>query len=122
MVDLDGLEMYVSSTASNGVVGSDTRLRFTQRGDRVVARYSGGNVARGWLAGRVQDASLVFRYLQRESGDGIHGAALSVEWNDWTTDGRRSSSVSCGARGPVQEPTSSTNARADSRRSSGREP
>jgi hypothetical protein len=34
MIDLDGLEMCVSSTATNGVVGSDTRLRFTQRGRR----------------------------------------------------------------------------------------
>ena len=73
MIDLDGLEMCVSSTATNGVVGSDTRLRLTQRGHRVVARYSGGRVERGWLVGRLQDSELVCRYVQRESGDEIHG-------------------------------------------------
>lgn len=72
MIDLDGLEMYVSSTAANGVVGSATRLLFTHRGNHVVARYSGGSIERGWLAGRLQDSRLTFRYIQRESGNEIH--------------------------------------------------
>ena len=72
MIDLDGLVMYVSSTASRGVVGSDTRLPFTQRGNRVVARYSGGSVARGWLAGRLQGNALACRYAQREQGGAVH--------------------------------------------------
>jgi hypothetical protein len=87
MIDLDGLEMYVSSTATNGVVGSETRLRFTQRGNRVVARYSGGRIERGWLAGRLQDSELVCRYVQRESGDELH-SGRSVCQVERLNDGR----------------------------------
>ncbi len=72
-MNLDGLEMYVSATADNGVVGSSTRLHFTQKGDRVLARYSGGNVARGCLVGRLAGSELVFRYAQREASGAIHG-------------------------------------------------
>jgi hypothetical protein len=78
-VNLDGLEMYVISTASSGVVGSGTRLRFTQRGNRVAARYGGGAVTRGWLVGRLHGAELVFRYLQREEAGGIHGGRSVCE-------------------------------------------
>lgn len=73
MINLDGFEMHVTSTAANGVVGSETRLHFVQRGNRVIARYSGGAVARGWLVGRVTDSELVFRYAQREGSGAIHG-------------------------------------------------
>lgn len=79
MIDLNGLTMFVSSTASNGVVGSGTRLHFIQRGTRVVARYSGGSVARGWLAGRWTGGALTFRYLQREDGTAIHGGRSVCE-------------------------------------------
>jgi hypothetical protein len=65
--------MFVSSTAPDGVVGSDTRLTFQQRGDRVIARYAGGAVARGILVGRVIGERLVFRYAQRERDGVIHG-------------------------------------------------
>jgi hypothetical protein len=73
MINLDGLEMHVSRTATSGVVGSDTRLHFAQKGNRVVARYSGGAVARGWLVGRLSGSELVFRYAQREQSGAIHG-------------------------------------------------
>jgi hypothetical protein len=72
MINLDGRRMFVSSTASTGVVSSETRLRFTQRGERVVARYQGGSVERGWLVGRYVGNELRFRYAQRESGSAIH--------------------------------------------------
>ena len=49
MITLDGVHMYVSATADVGVVGRETHLAFSQRGDRVFARYAGGNVGRGWL-------------------------------------------------------------------------
>lgn len=70
---LDGLTMFVSSTAANGVVDSDTRLQFRQNGDRVIARYAGGNVTRGVLVGRLADTRLTFRYAQRERDGNIHG-------------------------------------------------
>jgi hypothetical protein len=72
MINLDGLEMHVTSTAASGVVGSGTRLRFVQRGNRVAARYSGGAVARGWLVGRFRGSALVFRYAQCEETSEIH--------------------------------------------------
>ena len=65
--------MFVSSTAAQGVVSSETRIRFVQQGDRVVGSYRGGNVRRGCLAGRLQGARLRFRYLQREASGEIHG-------------------------------------------------
>ena len=73
MIDLDGLTMFVSSTAAVGVVSDETRLQFSQRGERVFARYAGGSVTRGWLAGRWRDGRLSFRYAQRETDHGIHG-------------------------------------------------
>ena len=73
MLNLDGVTMFVSSTAANGVVGSDTRLHFIQKGSRVAARYAGGNVARGWLVGAISGSHLDFRYAQREAGTSIHG-------------------------------------------------
>jgi hypothetical protein len=79
MMDLNGLTMFVSATASNGVVGSTTRLFFFQRGTRVVARYSGGSVARGCLAGRWIGDQLTFRYAQREGGNTVHGGRSVCE-------------------------------------------
>lgn len=79
MINLDGLQMFVSSTAANGVVGSDTHLHFRQRGNRVFARYSGGNVERGWLVGRLAGNELTFRYAQRESANAIHGGQSVCE-------------------------------------------
>jgi hypothetical protein len=79
MISLDGLRMHVSATASNGVVGAETVLQFVQRGDRVVARYAGGRVERGWLVGRVAGQELHFRYAQREGGEAIHGGASRCE-------------------------------------------
>jgi hypothetical protein len=72
MLNLDGVTMFVSSTAASGVVGSDTHLHFSQRGSRVAARYAGGNVARGWLIGILSGAQLAFRYVQLEVSGGIH--------------------------------------------------
>ena len=73
MIDLNGRRMFVSTTAANGVVGSDTRLHFSQRGARIVARYAGGNVTRGCLVGRWIGEQLTFRYAQREVDNAIHG-------------------------------------------------
>ena len=73
MINLDGLRMYVSSTAADGVVNSDTRLHFIQKGQRVAARYTGGSVKRGWLVGRLSGSELVFRYAQSEAAGDVHG-------------------------------------------------
>jgi len=64
--------MFVSTTASTGVVSGETRLNFAQRGERVWARYAGGKVARGWLVGRLTGDSLRFRYAQIEDSRKTH--------------------------------------------------
>lgn len=74
-MNLDGLTMYVSSTASIGVVGAGTLLHFTQDGSRVLARYSGGSIRRGYLVGDIEGEKLRFRYTQVEGGGEIHGGS-----------------------------------------------
>lgn len=73
MMNLDGLTMFVSSTAATGVVSAQTRLHFAQRGERVCARYAGGSVSHGWLVGWCAGSTLRFRYAQCEDGRSIHG-------------------------------------------------
>ena len=67
--------MFVSGTASNGVVDSRTQLQFSQRGGRVIARYAGGTIQRGVLAGRWTGGRLAFRYAQRENDGAIHAGS-----------------------------------------------
>lgn len=74
-MDLDGLMMHVSRTASLGVVGAGTVLHFAQKGSRVSARYSGGSVKRGRLVGEMQAGTLSFRYSQVEASGEIHGGS-----------------------------------------------
>lgn len=74
-MDLDGLTMYVSQTANQGVVGRDTFLHFTQKGSRVLARYRGGSIRRGYLVGKAKAGSLSFRYTQVEASGEIHGGS-----------------------------------------------
>jgi hypothetical protein len=71
--------MVVSSTAAQGVVSPDTRIRFSQRGSRVLGRYAGGRVVRGCLVGELSGRRLTFRYLQREASEGIHGGESECE-------------------------------------------
>lgn len=87
MMNLDGLSMFVSNTATMGVVGADTRLHFTQRGERVYARYAGGRVTRGWLVGRWAGPALHFRYAQCEEGNAIHAGRSECDV-ERLTDGR----------------------------------
>ena len=75
MINLNGLTLYVSSTADIGVVGAGTLLHFTQKGDRVLARYGGGSIKRGYLVGEMAGGSLRFRYTQVEASGEIHGGS-----------------------------------------------
>lgn len=79
MVDLHGVVMYVSSTGEEGVVGRETRLRFQQKGARVLGRYSGGAVRRGFLAGNLSGSQLIFRYAQVEASGEVHGGRSICE-------------------------------------------
>jgi hypothetical protein len=86
-MNLNGLSFQVSATAAAGVVSSDTRLDLLQRGDRILGRYRGGSIERGYLVGNIAGHRLHFRYSQREKGDGIHGGR-SVCFLDFLSDGR----------------------------------
>ena len=78
-MSLDGVLMYVTATAERGVVGSDTRIHFIQKGSRVLGRYAGGAVDRGCLVGRLSGAELVFRYVQREASGEVHAGRSTCE-------------------------------------------
>ena len=78
-MNLDGLLMFVSSTSDQGVVGSETRINFVQKGNRVLGSYHGGDIKRGCLVGRLCGSTLVFRYVQREISGEIHGGRSVCE-------------------------------------------
>ncbi len=78
-MNLDGLLMFVSSTSNQGVVSSETHIRFVQKGARVLGCYHGGGIKRGCLVGRLCGSTLVFRYVQRESSGEIHGGRSVCE-------------------------------------------
>ena len=78
-VSLDGVVMFVSSTADNGVVDANTRIAFSQRGSRVLGRYQGGRVRRGLLVGGLSGGGLTFRYVQVEASGEIHGGRSTCD-------------------------------------------
>jgi hypothetical protein len=77
--DLDGVVMFVSSTANSGVVDASTRIAFRQHGSRVLGRYQGGRVRRGLLVGRRSGSGLTFRYVQVEDSGEIHGGRSTCD-------------------------------------------
>ena len=84
---LDGVTVFVSSTAANGVVDAETRIAFQQKGGRVIGRYRGGRVRRGVLVGAAAGSVLEFRYLQVEDSGEIHGGRSRCEMTR-TPEGR----------------------------------
>ena len=74
-ISFDGVRMAVSVTGDKGVVGTGTRIRFIQRGSRVLGCYSGGRIIRGFLVGELSGAVLTFRFAQVETTQG-RGSAL----------------------------------------------
>ena len=72
-MNLDHRTFRVSATAASGVISADTRLRFVQRGSRVLGRYDGGTIQRGCLVGTVAGSRLQFRYAQVEVAGHVHG-------------------------------------------------
>jgi hypothetical protein len=86
-MNLNGLSFQVSATAAAGVVSSGTRLDLAQRGNRIVGRYRGGSIERGYLVGSLAGRTLQFRYSQLEKGEGIHGGR-SICALHFLSDGR----------------------------------
>ena len=78
-MNLDHTQFRVSSTADSGVVSSETRLALEQRGIKVLGRYSGGSILRGYLVGTLTGTVLQFRFTQREVAGQIHGGRSVCE-------------------------------------------
>jgi hypothetical protein len=61
-VSLDGRVLSAVATYDSGGVGPDTRFEYTEDGDLVSARYSGGPVRLGFRVGTRTGNHLEFRY------------------------------------------------------------
>lgn len=79
--------MRPSSFGDTSVVSPATTLVFEQKGDIVSARYSGGDIADGYLIGHLQDVTLHFRYVQADSKGNVD-AGVSEGTVERTSDGR----------------------------------
>lgn len=79
--------MRVIQTAPTGIVGRETIFQFTQKGDIVEARYSGGRVATGYLVGILTGDLLSFRFCQINDGVQVDGG-LSNGRLEPLSDGR----------------------------------
>ena len=87
IMNLDQTQFRVSSTACSGVVSSETRLALEQRGIKILGRYSGGSILRGYLVGTLIGTVLQFRFTQREVAGEIHGGRSVCEF-ERLADGR----------------------------------
>lgn len=78
---LDGVVMTVRETSPGAVVEPGTVFCFDQHGTLVTARYGGGSIADGWLAGVIDPkASLLrFRYLQIGTDGAIDSGHSNAE-------------------------------------------
>jgi len=70
-VTLNGVRMNVVASAESGVVSSETIFHFEQQGNLVSARYRGGKIIDGYLIGRLEGATLTFRFVQADTGDSL---------------------------------------------------
>lgn len=73
MTNLHGKQMNVIKTASNGVVNQDTIFTFFQKASIVSSNYAGGGVIRGFLAGRLIQNQLHFKYAQEHLDGNVAG-------------------------------------------------
>ena len=67
--------MRVVQTAPNGVVGDGTIFDFSQAGNLVEARYSGGRITVGYLVDILEQDLLSFRFCQISDRVHVDGGA-----------------------------------------------
>ena len=67
MPSLENMTMRVVQTSPLGVINQQTLFHFRQKKNRVLARYAGGRIDRGYLLGEVQGNHLQFRFVQLQS-------------------------------------------------------
>ncbi|GHE82120.1 hypothetical protein GCM10017786_11050 [Amycolatopsis deserti] len=61
---LDGVVLHTVATGESSALGPGTVFCFDQTGDAITARYGGGGIAEGWLAGTLDGSRVRFQYLQ----------------------------------------------------------
>ncbi|SFR60465.1 hypothetical protein [Halogeometricum limi] len=78
-ISLDGRTLAGVENAASGDVGRDTRFEFEQDGDRIRARYAGGDVAEGHLLGTFDGDRWDVRYVQVDAaGETATGHSVGV--------------------------------------------
>ena len=88
-ISLAGLRMRPVKTSLGSVISADTLFEFAQTGHVVSARYAGGRIVLGVLAGIVDGSSLEFRYAQVDENEHVQG-------------GRSECDIAFGANGRLQ--------------------
>lgn len=86
-ISLDGRTLVGVANDEQGEVSGDTRFHFEQEGDRVRARYSGGDVVDGYLIGTMDGSQWDIRYVQMNE-DGETATGHSVGDVELLDDGR----------------------------------
>lgn len=86
-VSLDGRTLVGVENAEQGEVSSETRFDFEQDGDRIYARYSGGDIVDGHLLGTLEANRWEIRYVQLNV-DGETASGHSVGTLRILEDGR----------------------------------
>ncbi len=85
-ISLDGRTL-VGVANEGGDVDGDTRFHFQQDGDRIAARYAGGDIVDGYLVGTLDGHRWDIRYVQL-TADGETASGHSVGDVELTADGR----------------------------------
>lgn len=86
-ISFDGRTLVGVSNDEAGDVGTDTRFRFEQTGDRIHAEYAGGDVVEGHLLGTVEGTRWEIRYTQIDAA-GETASGRSVGEVSVLDDGR----------------------------------
>lgn len=77
--NLNGIRMNVVRTAKSGVVNQDTVFVFHQNKDVVTSEYAGGQVIKGFFVGRLDGATLTFRYCQIDKQGNLDGGVSNCK-------------------------------------------
>lgn len=86
-ISLDGRTLAAVANDEQGEVSGETRFHFEQDGDRIRARYAGGEIVDGYLVGTLEGTRWDVRYVQlNEAGETATGH--SVGDLETTADGR----------------------------------
>lgn len=88
-ISLHGVRMRPVAGSEAAAVSAETLFEFEQTGDLFSARYRGGEIADGYLIGRLQTSgALWFRYVQADRSGRIDAGASTGAVNR-LPDGRR---------------------------------